>query len=56
MKKRCYCHLRIEERHQVAVFKGKGYSIQAIAKELGRDSATICRELRRNAPPLHMSY
>jgi IS30 family transposase len=37
-----------EERYQIYAMKRAGFSQKAIADELGRNSSTICRELKRN--------
>jgi len=47
-----YKHLNAEERDLLAVWKGEGQSLRAIARRLGRDPATLSRELKRNAPPI----
>ena len=39
----------LDERHQIAALHRARFSLRAIARELGRDPATISRELRRNA-------
>lgn len=41
--------LSLDERHQIAALKKAKFTVRAIAGELGRDPATISRELRRNA-------
>ncbi len=43
-----YTHLSIIERSKLEIFHQQGKSARAIARELGRHHATICRELRRN--------
>lgn len=43
-----YQHLRPEERVEIAVLKGKGYSLRSIAKALGRSHSSLSRELKRN--------
>jgi IS30 family transposase len=48
---RKYNHLSKEERDQIAILKGQGKSVRAIAAEIGRDPSTISRELRRNRYP-----
>jgi len=53
---RGYHHLSKEERDHVAVLRSRGLSVRAIAWTLGRAPATLSRELRRNAPPLHTGY
>jgi IS30 family transposase len=37
-----------EERYQIYAMKRAGFSQKTIADELGRNSSTICRELKRN--------
>ena len=44
-----YVHLRLEERVQIYALKREGHSQAEIARRLGRDRATVSRELRRNA-------
>lgn len=44
-----YKRLSIEERDRIAIWRGEGRSIRAIASQLGRDPSTVSRELRRNA-------
>lgn len=44
--------LSLEERYQISAMKKARYSLRAIAKELGRDPATISRELARHANAL----
>jgi transposase, IS30 family len=51
MKKSSYSHLTVKERDQISVLKAEGQSLRNIARLLGRDHATISRELRRNAHP-----
>jgi IS30 family transposase len=53
---RGYHHLSAEERDQVAVLRSRGLSLRAIARAVGRDPATLSREMRRNAPPIHTGY
>ena len=43
-----YHHLTLLEREKILFFSAKGYSLSRIAEELGRNKATISRELRRN--------
>ena len=40
-------YLSLDEREEVFRLKGAGLGVRAIARELGRDPATISRELRR---------
>lgn len=44
---RKYTHLNLVERSQVEILKAKGYSQRDIGKVLGRNSGTVCRELKR---------
>ena len=40
-------HLSFAEREEIALLRAAGLGVRAIARELGRDPATISRELRR---------
>src|SRR3989344_4912610 len=51
-----YEQLKQEERDLIAVLKGQGLSLRAMAERLGRSPSTLSRELRRNAPPVHSGY
>jgi len=51
-----YKHLNVEERDMLAVLKSQGRSLRQIAKALKRSPSTLCRELKRNAPPVHTGY
>lgn len=51
-----YNHLSIEERDILAVLKSQGNSLRQIATVLNRSPSTLCRELKRNAPPVHSGY
>lgn len=51
-----YKHLSKEDRDLIAVFRAKGFSMKEIGEKLGRDKATISRELQRNAPEKHKGY
>ena len=44
-----YKHLTLFEREKILFFMAQGYSVCAIAKELGRSKATISREIKRNS-------
>ena len=44
-----YHHLTLLEREKILFFSAKGYTVSKIAEELGRNKATISRELRRNS-------
>jgi IS30 family transposase len=43
-----YTQLSLEQRYQLEVLFGKGFSQKEIAESIGRSPSTICRELRRN--------
>lgn len=45
MKK--YTHLSLVERAEVEILRSKGYSQRDIGEVLGRNSGTVCRELKR---------
>ncbi len=51
-----YKHLTVEERDILAVLKSQGQSLREIAKTLERSPSTLCRELKRNAPPVNTGY
>jgi len=51
-----YKHLSIEERDILAVLKSQGHSLRQIATVLNRSPSTLCRELKRNAPPVYTGY
>jgi Transposase and inactivated derivatives, IS30 family len=51
-----YKQLSVEERETLAILRGQGKGVREIARELGRDPSTICRELKRNAPPIRSGY
>ena len=44
-----YRHIRKSDRIEIALLRGKGYSIRGIASVLGFSHSTVGRELRRNA-------
>ncbi|QUC02517.1 helix-turn-helix domain-containing protein [Atopobium sp. oral taxon 416] len=44
-----YTHLSPQERDCIATLHAEGRPIAYIAAEIGRDSSSICRELKRNA-------
>jgi IS30 family transposase len=48
MKKQIYSQLSSEERDKIAILRAKGFSISAIARNIGRNKSTISRELKRN--------
>lgn len=51
-----YTHLTHDDRDRIAILRGAGQSLRAIAKTLGRSHTTLVRELRRNSPPIHRGY
>jgi len=51
-----YKHLNVAERDMLAVLKSKGHSLREIAKTLNRSPSSLCRELKRNAAPIHTGY
>ncbi|HEX7321230.1 MAG TPA: IS30 family transposase [bacterium] len=51
-----YQHLSKEERDLITVYKAQGCSLREIGGKLGRDKATISRELQRNAPEIRKWY
>ncbi len=42
-------YLSFTEREEIALLKAQGAGVRAIARAIGRDPATVSRELRRNA-------
>ena len=44
-----YCHIRQDERFEIAILRKKGYSARAIACAMGRNPASVSRELKRNS-------
>jgi len=42
-------YLSFSERENIALLRGQGHGVRAIARDLGRSPSTISRELRRNA-------
>src|SRR5919206_1018851 len=45
--------LSAAEREQIGLARAAGAGVRAIARQLGRDPATVSRELRRNASTHH---
>ena len=45
----CSRYLSFAEREEIALLRVQGYSMQEVARRLGRVASTISRELRRNA-------
>jgi IS30 family transposase len=56
MPKQHYRHVFKEERDMIAVLRGQGVNLSEIARRLGRDKGTICRELKRNGAPINTGY
>jgi len=50
--KKVYKHLSIEEREEISCMLEKGLNRKEIAERLGRDPATISREIQRNGSPI----
>jgi IS30 family transposase len=50
--KKNYSHLSAEERAVIMIEHGKGSSMRAIARLLGRSTSTVSRELARNLDAL----
>jgi transposase, IS30 family len=46
-----HAQITLEERYAINVMRKQRYSIRSIARELGRATSTISRELRRNLRP-----
>lgn len=44
-----YHHLSVEERDQIAIWHGQGWTLRAMAEKLGRSFSSLSRELQRNA-------
>lgn len=51
-----YTHLSRDERVRIEVLLEEGKSLSQIAKQLGRNKATISREVRRNGSPERSEY
>ena len=49
----CGRYLSFAEREEIALLRVQGYSMQEVARRLGRVASTISRELRRNAAALN---
>lgn len=48
-----YTRLSIDERDQIAGYRSQKMTISEIARALKRHKSTICRELKRNQPPVN---
>jgi IS30 family transposase len=46
-------YLSFAEREEIAILRAQGHGVGAIARQLGRPSCTISRELQRNAATRH---
>jgi IS30 family transposase len=46
---KCYSHLSAIEREEISRGIAMGYPMQSMARQLGRSTSTVSRELRRNA-------
>lgn len=55
-RKKHYRQLTLDERAAIAHMKDSGMKQNEIAERMKRDPSTICRELSRNAPPIHVNY
>ena len=42
-------YLSFDEREEIALLRARDVGVREIARQIGRDPATISRELRRNA-------
>ena len=56
MEKLNYKHLSSEERDKIAFLRAQGKSISDIAEIIGRNKATISREIKRNQSPIYNVY
>src|SRR6201989_1371738 len=45
----CGRYLSFAEREEIALLRAQGYTMQEVARRLGRAASTISRELRHNA-------
>ena len=51
-----WTRLTFGERAQIARLHDDGAGVRAIARAVGRDPSTICRELKRNLSPSPRRY
>jgi IS30 family transposase len=51
-QEKCYTHLTLAEREEIAVGLEREESMRSIAKALGRNPSSISREIGRNSPSL----
>jgi IS30 family transposase len=52
-QKKCYAHLSLAERKEIAIALEQGRSLRSIAESLGRSPSSVSREIPRNSPPLN---
>jgi IS30 family transposase len=52
-QEKCYTHLSLAEREEIAIALEHGQSLRSIAFSLGRSPSSVSREIMRNAPPLN---
>jgi IS30 family transposase len=48
-----YRHLSANDRDRLALWRGQGWTVRAMARALGRPPSTVSRELKRNAAPVY---
>jgi IS30 family transposase len=56
MAQKKYCHLSLEERDRLAIFRAQGLSINEMARRLKRNKSTVSREVQRNSGSVYQSY
>jgi IS30 family transposase len=52
-QQKCYTHLSLAEREEIAIALEQGRSIRSIAVSLGRSPSSVSREIQRNSPPVN---
>jgi IS30 family transposase len=52
-QEKCYAHLSLAEREEIAIALEQGQSMRSIAETLGRSPSSISREIKRNSPPVN---
>jgi IS30 family transposase len=52
-QEKCYSHLSLAEREEIAIALEQGQSLRSIAFSLGRSPSSVSREIQRNSPPLN---
>jgi IS30 family transposase len=50
---KCYTHLSLAEREEIAIALEQGQSLRSIAESLGRSPSSVSQEVKRNSPPLN---